>query len=291
MRKLDPATGRMTTGHEWNGIEELETPLPRVVLFFLATSVLFAVVYWILMPAWPLGSTYTKGLLGIDQRRIVAHELEGAAAARAAVTDRLLKASFTEIEADPALMREVRDTGHRLFSDNCAACHGVKATGGPGFPDLTAKAWLWGGDAQTIAETIRIGINSTNDDTRSSQMLAFGRDELLEPKEIRAVVAYVRSLSARPGEAGDAEQVTAGQAVFAANCVACHGEDAKGKTDVGAPDLTDRHWIYGGDEQSVYTTVYAGRQGHMPHWGSRLSPVDLKLLAVYVHMLEEEPHG
>lgn len=282
----DPVTGRMTTGHEWNGIEELDTPVPRVVFFFLAVTTLFAIVYWILMPAWPVGWTYTRGLLGIDQREIVTRQVEGAAAARAPWTDRVMAMSFAEVEADEPLMRDVRETGRTLFIDNCAACHGVNATGGPGFPDLTAKAWLWGGDPEVIAETIRVGINATNEDTRVSQMLAFGRDGVLDRNQIGDVVSYVRSLSnGAPSDPVALERVKAGKEIFAANCVACHGEDAKGSKDVGAPDLTDRHWIYGGDTQSIFTTVYGGRQGHMPNWGARLSPLDLKILALYVHTL------
>jgi cytochrome c oxidase cbb3-type subunit 3 len=279
----------MTTGHEWNGIEELDTPVPRFVFFFLAAGTLFAVIYWFLMPAWPLGWTYTKGLLGFDQREVVTEQLKEAAAERSAWTDRIAAASFADVEADKTLMRDVREAGSTLFRDNCAACHGMNATGGRGFPDLTAKAWLWGGEPETIAETIRIGINSTNADTRVSQMLSFGHDGILNQKQIGDVVAYVRSLSGQQLDAADAERVKAGQEVFAANCVACHGEDGKGKQDVGAPNLTDAHWIYGGDAGAIYTTVYSGRQGHMPNWGGRLSPVDLKILALYVHTLPGEP--
>lgn len=281
--KLDPVTGRMTTGHEWNGIEELNTPVPRVVLFFLAATTLFAIGYWLLMPAWPLGWTYTNGLLGIDQRVVVTRQVEQAAAERAeAWTEKLVEASYSEALGDEALMRHVSETGRTLFADNCAACHGVNATGGPGFPDLTAKTWLWGGEPETLEETIRVGINSTNDDTRISQMLAFGRDGILERDQISDVVAYVRSLS---GASGDQAKLSAGQEVFASNCASCHGEDAKGNRELGAPDLTDNHWIYGGDLQTVYSTVYAGRQGHMPNWGSRLAPADLKILTLYVHSL------
>ncbi len=280
--KQDPVTGRMTTGHEWNGIEELDTPIPRVVLFFLAAGTLFAVIYWILMPAWPLWSTYTKGLLGNDQREVVTSQVEQAAAERAAWTDRITAESYAQIEADPALMQKVRETGRTLFDDNCAVCHGVAATGGPGFPSLAAKAWLWGGNPETIADTIRIGINSTDPDTRVSQMLAFGKEGVLNRQQIGDVVAYVQSLS---HGGSDTEQIKAGQQVFAENCVACHGEDGKGKQDVGAPNLTDEHWIYGGDTQSIYTSVYSGRQGHMPNWGNRLSPLDIKILAIYVSSL------
>jgi len=284
--KQDPVTGRTTTGHEWNGIEELETPIPRVVFAFLAATFVFAVICWVLYPTWPLGSTFTKGLTGFDQRNLVTEQV---AKAEAGVAEqwagKVTSMSYADIEADPALMHPVKEAGRRLFEDNCAACHGVNATGGPGFPDLAAKAWLWGGDPETIEETIRVGINSTNDDTRTSQMLAFGRDAMLDRTQIQNVVAYVRSLSGALPAEGNADRIEAGKQVFADNCVACHGEDAKGSHDTGAPNLTDNSWIYGGDEQSVYTSVYSGRQGHMPHWDSRLSPLQIKLLTLYVHTL------
>jgi cytochrome c oxidase cbb3-type subunit 3 len=278
----DPLTGHMMTGHEWNGIKELNTPVPRIVFFFLISTALFAIGYWILMPAWPLGSTYTKGLLGIDQRTTVVETLKQAALDRAAWTSRVEKASFTEIQNDPGLMAVVRETGHSLFGDNCAACHGRNATGGPGFPNLTTASWLWGGMPETIAETIRVGINSANPDSRVSQMLAFGRDGMLPRSDIENVVAYVRSLSNPSASEAPADKIETGKAVFAANCASCHGEDAKGKTDVGAPNLTDQSWIYGGDLQSVFTSVWSGRQGHMPTWEARLSPVDRKILALYL---------
>ena len=284
----DPATGRTTTGHEWNGIEELETPIPRVVIFFLVVTTLFAIGYWVLMPAWPLGVTYTKGLLGIDQRAVVTKQVKDAATARAAWTGRIAEASLADIAADPVLMTHVRETGRTLFIDNCAACHGTRGTGGPGFPNLAAKAWLWGGAPETIAETIRIGINSTNEDTRISQMMAFGGDGMLGDGEVRAVTAYVRSLSGLPMGADDTARIEASKDIFAANCVACHGEDARGSTEAGAPDLTDAAWIYGSDTQTVFTTIYSGRQGHMPHWEGRLTPVDIKLLALYVGTLGED---
>lgn len=287
--KRDVVTGRPTTGHEWNGIEELETPIPRVVFFFLGTAFVFSLICWMLYPTWPLIWTHTKGMLGTDQKQVVAVQVEDAALSRATWTSEIEKKSYAEIEADPALMRSVKETGRTLFGDNCAACHGVNATGGAGFPNLAAKAWLWGdGSPEALEETIRVGINSTNDDTRTSQMLAFGRDGMLPTDQIEAVVAYVRSLSSLE-PAGDAKRIEAGKQVFAANCVACHGEDAKGKRDVGAPDLTDANWLYGSDSQSVFTTVYSGRQGHMPNWAARLSPLDIKILTVYVHTLEKKP--
>jgi cytochrome c oxidase cbb3-type subunit 3 len=286
----DPITGRLKTGHEWNGIEELDTPVPRVVLFFLAITTLFAIGYWIAMPSWPLGSTYTKGILGIDQREIVTKQVEAARLARGPWMDKIGAADFAALKADPVIMQHVRETGRTLFTDNCAVCHGVGATGGPGFPNLTAKAWLWGGTPEMLAQTISVGINSTNDDTRSSQMTPFGASGALDPKQVGQVAAYVRSLSAAPGgDNAEAETIKAGQEIFMANCVSCHGEDAKGKQDVGAPDLTDKAWIYGGDLDSVYRSIYGGRQGHMPHWNNRLSPAEIKLLALYVDTLGVAP--
>ncbi|MGE0237242.1 MAG: cytochrome-c oxidase, cbb3-type subunit III [Parvibaculaceae bacterium] len=288
--KSDPITGRLTNGHVWKGIEELDTPIPRVVLFFLAVTTLFAIGYWIAMPAWPLGSTYTKGILGVDQRDIVARQVEAARLARGPWMDKIGAADFATLTADPAIMRHVRETGRTLFADNCAVCHGVNATGGPGFPNLTAKAWLWGGEPETLARTISVGINSTNDDTRTSQMLGFGSTGTLDVKQVGQVAAYVHSLSAAPSEdAIDAETRKTGQEIFTANCVSCHGEDAKGKQDVGAPDLTDKVSIYGGDLESIYRTIYSGRQGHMPHWKNRLSPAEIKLLALYVDTLGAAP--
>jgi cytochrome c oxidase cbb3-type subunit 3 len=279
----DPHTGYMTTGHEWNGIKELNSPVPRPVYFFLIVTALFSVVYWVLMPAWPLGVTYTKGLLGIDQRTTVSESLAQAALERGAWSKRIEAESFKQIQADPRLMENVRQTGRTLFGDNCAQCHGSNAQGGKGFPNLTTASWLWGGDPESIAETIRVGINSAHPQSRTSQMMAFGRDQMLKKGEIDDVVTYVRSLS-DPAVAKDvpAAKIDAGKAVFAANCVTCHGDDAKGKTDLGGPDLTDRFWIYGGDAESIYETVWGGRQGHMPSWDGRLSPLDRKILALYL---------
>jgi cytochrome c oxidase cbb3-type subunit III len=283
VEERDPYTGYMTTGHEWNGIKELNSPVPRLVYFFLIVAGLFSVIYWILMPAWPVGVTYTKGLLGIDQRVSVGESLKHAALERGIWTWRIESASFKDIQADSGLMDVVRQTGRTLFGDNCAACHGSNALGGHGFPNLTTAAWLWVGDPESIAETIRVGINSAHPQTRTSQMMAFGRDQILKKDEIDNVVTYVRSLSdPAVGKEVPAARIDAGKAVFAANCVSCHGDDAKGKADLGAPDLTDRLWLYGGDAESVYTTVWGGRQGRMPSWEGRLSPLDRKILALYL---------
>lgn len=279
----DPHTGYLTTGHEWNGIKELNTPVPRPVYFFLIVTALFSVGYWVLMPAWPFGWSYTKGLLGIDQRTTVTESLKQAALDRATWTKRIETEDYAAIQADPALMTIVRQTGHTLFGDNCAACHGFNAKGGKGFPNLTTASWLWGGSPEAIAETIRVGINSGNPNSRVAQMPAFGRDKVLQRADVENVVSYARSLSDAAGAKRiSAETLAAGKKVFADNCAACHGDGGKGNAEVGAPDLTDPTWIYGGDEQSIFTTVWNGRQGHMPTWENRLSALDRKILALYL---------
>lgn len=278
VKDRDPYTGKLTTGHDWNGIKELDSPIPKVVLFFLGAGIVFALVWTTLMPAWPTVNSYTRGLLGVDQKQEVAESVAEAAAERAAWTQRIRDEDFAAIQADPELMTIVRQAGATLFGDNCAACHGTSAHGGPGFPNLAQAPMLWGSDAETIAQTIRAGINSNHDDSRISQMLAFGRDQMLPTSDIRAVVAYIRSLS--DPSVSDPDGV--GAALFADNCASCHGEDAHGLTESGAPNLTDAFWIYGGSPEAIFTSVYNGRQGHMPHWDGRLSPVDIKLLTLYL---------
>jgi len=274
----DSYTGKLTTGHDWNGIKELDSPIPKVVLFFLGAGILFLVIWTVLMPAWPSFSTYTKGLLGTDQRREVEQTLAEAAAERASWTSRIESEDFAAIQADPGLMSIVRQTGATLFGDNCAACHGGNATGGPGFPNLVQAPTLWGDDPETIAETIRVGINSTHPETRFGQMLAFGRDQMLPAADVNAVVAYVRSLT----DPAVTDPDGAGAQLFADNFAGCHGADAPGLPDRGGANLTDAFWIYGGDASAIHHSVYFGRQGHMPAWEGRLSPVDIKLLALYV---------
>ena len=289
VEEIDPVSGRATTGHEWNGIKELDTPVPRGVLMFLIVTHAFAVLWWFLMPTWPLGTTYTRGLLDTDQHKIVAERLAEADAARAPWVDAIGTKSYDEILADPQLMKVVKETGHRLFGDNCAACHGRDGRGGDGYPDLADHDWIWGGGPEMIAETIGVGVNSAHADSRVSEMPAFGRDQMLEPAQLHDVAVYVHSLSNPDDVTPDnVETIETGRQVFLTKCAACHGEEATGSADLGAPNLTDRYWIYGGDLQTIVTTLHGGRKGHMPTWDKRLSPVDIKILALYVNSLGVE---
>jgi cytochrome c oxidase cbb3-type subunit 3 len=276
----DPHTGYLTTGHEWNGIKELNSPVPWAVWVFIGITHAFALIYWILMPTWPLLTTYTKGLLGHDDRVEVQAAVKQAANDRMSWTGKLAGDSYQANLADSALMARVRETGRTLFGDNCAACHGREARGARRFPDLTTEHWLWGGTPEAVAETIRVGINSPHPESRVSQMLAFGRDGVLQRDAINKVVAYVRSLS---GETDlPKEAVAAGAIVFSETCASCHGPAAKGNPEVGAPNLTGGRWIYGSDAESLYETVWGGRRGYMPSWEGRLSEIDRKILVLYL---------
>ncbi|MBB3146835.1 cytochrome c oxidase cbb3-type subunit 3 [Phyllobacterium trifolii] len=279
----DPFTGHQTTGHEWNGIKELNTPVPRPVYFFLITMGVFALGWTLLMPSWPYGTGYFKGLLGVDQKQEVAKSIEEATAERANWMTRIEKADLAQIQSDGDLMRTVREDGRTLFGDNCAACHGANARGNKGFPNIAESPMLWGDDPQTVLQTVTAGINGADPNTRVSQMLAFGRDGMLTQEQVSLLAGFVTSLS-DPAMVTDKnkEDITKGKDLFVTNCVACHGKDAKGLVESGAPNLTDQYWIYGGSRGDIYQTIFSGRQGHMPSWGARLTPAQIKIITLYL---------
>ena len=283
VRERDPLTGHETTGHEWDGITELNTRVPRAIWWAIGITHLWALIVWILLPTWPLVTTYTKGILGIDDRERVEEDVRDLRLSRADWVDAIEKRSFDEIRADPGLMEIVSQTGPVLFTDNCSGCHGAEAQGGPGFPSLTDLDWLWGGDEDAIMETLRVGINAPHPETRVAQMMAFGRDGILTRDQVRTVVDYVMSLSV--GSEVDPDRLAEGAGLFADNCAACHGEDAKGLREMGAPNLTDDIWLYGGDADALFHTVHNGRQGWMPAWEDRMSLADRKILTLYLQQL------
>jgi len=285
----DPVSGHKTTGHEWNGIKELNTPVPKAVWISLASVVLTAIACWILLPTWPLGATYTKGLLGVDDRKEVREHRRETALAR---TDWLKQVEATPYErllTDPAAVERVRKDGGQLFGDNCAACHGADGRGVKGFPSLADRDWLWGGKPETVAETIRVGVNSSHPQTRASEMIAFGSGGILDATQVTNVADYVMSLSVPVFAKAKPNSVRAGRVVFEANCVVCHGAEGRGNQSLGVPNLTDLAWINGSDWESVYTVVNHGRKGEMPSWEGRLNPAERKLLAAYVLDLVSRP--
>lgn len=282
----DPVTGRETTGHEWNGIKELDTPVPRGVLMFLIVTHVWAIFWWFMVPAWPIGVAYTKGFLGIDQRTTVEARVVEGQQQRSAWTTRLENEPYDAILADEALLRTVRDTGRQLFGDNCAACHGRDGRGRANYPDLTDDDWLWGGGPELIEQTMRVGINTAHPESRVAQMPAFGRDEMLDREQVRSVAGYVYSLTHPDYSTPEnLDRINAGREVFATTCASCHGENGQGDVEVGAPNLTDTYWVYGGDLDTIIASVHGGRQGHMPTWDERLSTAEIRTLAVYVHDL------
>lgn len=271
-----------TTGHEWDGIREYDTPLPRWWLYTFYATILWSIGYWVVMPAWPLLKDYTTGLLGYSQRAVVTEAVTAARDARTEKGQALLAASLGEIENDPSLLSYALASGEAAFGDNCAPCHGTGAQGGKGYPNLNDDAWLWGGTLEDIHTTIKYGIRSTHDETRYSEMLAFLKDGILGRAEVDAVTEYVLALSGQDADAGLAEK---GGTVFENNCVACHMEDGTGDREQGAPNLTDQVWLYGGDRTTIWESIANGRKAVMPTWEGRLDPLTVKSLAVYVHAL------
>ena len=281
-REKDDVSGVETTGHEWDGIRELDNPLPRWWLIIFYACIVWSVGYWVAMPAWPLISDYTRGVLGHSQRLDVDAAVAALKADRAGLGEKLAKATPQEIEADPELQQAALAWGKSAFGDNCATCHGAGGGGNVGFPNLNDDIWLWGGTLDDIRQTIKVGVRTANPETRLSEMPAFGRDGILDAAQIADLSEYVLSLS---GKSTDAEAVTRATQVFADNCAACHGADGKGMREFGAPNLTDADWLYGGDKDTIVATITNARYGVMPTWEARLDAPTINALAVYVHSL------
>ncbi len=281
-KDIDHVTGTDTTGHEWDGIKELNTPLPRWWLGIFYATIVWAIGYWIVMPAWPLVNGYTKGILNHSQREDVAAAVNALKQDRIVREQALASADLAQIQSNPDLLQFALAEGRSAFGDNCAPCHGSGAQGFRGYPNLNDDVWLWGGKLDDIQHTITVGVRSVSPDTRTSQMPAFGRNKILTPAQINDLTEYVVRLSG--GEA-DAQAVQRATQLFADNCAACHGPEGKGKREFGAPNLTDAEWLYGSSRSEIRYQITNARGGAMPTWGGRLSPETIKSLAIYVHSL------
>lgn len=281
--EYDQVTGKTTTGHEWDGIKELNTPLPRWWVWTFYATIIWSLGYFVVYPAWPMVDGYTRGLFGYSSRAELAVDLAKLDTQRGAKMAALTGASLEEIEKDPAMLALARAKGKVVFGDNCAACHGSGAAGGKGFPNLNDDDWLWGGSLEQIAQTIKFGVRSDNNEGHQGNMPSFGKDGTLTKDQIVQVANYVRSLSGLSTRQG--VDIAAGKQVFAENCTACHGDEAKGNPELGAPNLTDKIWLYGGDEATIIETLTNGRGGVMPAWTGRLDPTTIKVMAIYVHSL------
>ncbi len=279
-RRVDEATGTQTVGHEWDGIEELDTPMPRWWLWCIYLSIVWAVVYVILYPAWPLVERGTEGVLGWTSRGQLADEISKEGTRKAPLFAALARVPIERLPENDELMRAAVAGGRAAFKVNCVQCHGSGAAGSKGYPNLNDDDWLWGGDLKAIEYTIVNGIRQPGEaKTRMSLMPAFGRDEILDNAQINQIAAHVLAIS------GKAKDSTTGAQLFADNCAVCHGAGGRGERQFGAPDLGDAIWLYGSRADDIRHQIYDPRHGVMPAWGGRLDPVTIKMLAAYVHSL------
>ncbi|MBT3766037.1 MAG: cytochrome-c oxidase, cbb3-type subunit III [Rhodospirillaceae bacterium] len=282
-KEIDEFSGTETTGHEWDGIRELDNPPPRWWMLTLYACIIWAIGYWILMPAWPLISSHTTGVLGYTERGRVVEDIKQAKAAQSKYLVKLEKASLEQIRTDPELREFAMAGGRSAYNVNCSQCHGSGASGSPGFPNLNDDDWIWGGTLKNISYTITHGArNNSDDDARTSDMPKFLTDEVLKPAQIDDVAEYVLSLS---GKSSDKDSATRGKAVFKENCVDCHGAKGQGNQELGAPKLNDAIWLFGGTKDAIVETISYSRGGVMPAWGQILDKNIVKQLTVYVHSL------
>lgn len=281
-REIDEVTGTDTTGHEWDGIKELNTPLPKWWLYTFYATIAWGLVYTILYPAWPLFSSATAGVLGYSSRAEVHEAIAAHAEGQKVYTDKIASLDIEEVAADADLAQFAKAGGAAIFRNYCSQCHGAGAAGvqASGYPNLLDDDWIWGGTLEDIQLTIAHGIRyEADDDTRFSEMPAFGADEILEKDQIAAIADHVLSLS------GQAQSSEVGAALYEENCAACHGGDGTGEPALGAPNLADAIWLYGGERDRVIESIAYARGGAMPAWSGRLTDDQIKQVAVYVHSL------
>lgn len=279
----DALTGVDTTGHEWDGIRELNNPLPKWWVYVFYASIVFAVVWWIFYPSWPSLTGHLPGVLGTTQRVELERSIARATAAQSQWRDQIAASDTATIQGNPELLQFAVAGGGVAFKENCAPCHALGGAGQGFFPTLADDDWIWGGTLDAIEHTIRHGIrNGVDPDARDNAMPAFGADGLLEPAQIGDVVQHVLSLS---GQAEKPDAAERGSVVYAENCAACHGEAGEGIVEMGAPALNDAIWLYGGEPAQIAAQIHRPRLGVMPQWQGRLDDSTIKMLAVYVHSL------
>jgi cytochrome c oxidase cbb3-type subunit 3 len=278
-REIDAVTGTATTGHDWDGIRELNTPLPRWWLWTFYITIVWAIGYWVVYPAWPLLTGSTEGMTAWHARSAVVADLAELKVTRGPLMDKLASASLPEIAGSPQLLDFARAQGRVAFADNCAPCHGAGGGGTKGYPNLNDDDWLWGGKIADIEQTIRFGARSGHDKGRAGNMPPF--TGVLKANEVSAVADFARSLSGLPVEKG--ADLALGKKLFADNCAVCHGDAGKGNRELGAPNLTDKIWLYASDKATIEQGILQGRGAVMPVWEGRLSEPVIKALAVYVY--------
>ena len=283
LRDKDEISGTETTGHEWDGIRELDTPMPRWWLYTYYACIIFAIGYVIAYPAWPVIHRATPGVLGYSSRVELTKEIDAARLAQSSQLERIKSLSLEDIRKDPGLLQFATAGGAAAFRLNCVQCHGSGAAGGKGYPNLNDDDWLWGGTLDQIHTTLQHGIRYMTDaDTRQSLMPSFGADNILKPEEVDDVANFVLKISSQPSDEAAALR---GAAIFKDNCAACHGNNGEGNRELGAPRLTDKVTLYVSDKASIVAQINKPRQGVMPAWNTRLNEATIKQLALYVHSL------
>jgi cytochrome c oxidase cbb3-type subunit III len=277
----DALTGKETTGHDWDGVRELNTPLPKWWLYTWLASIAVGIGYFILMPAIPLLHSHSTGLLGYSTRARLAGELDRVASERAPVMNQIRALPIDEIPKHQDLVEFAMIKGKATFADNCTPCHGAAGSGRTGYPNLQDDVWLWGGKLSDIQQTITFGVRSNHPQARSADMPHFGADAILKPNEVQAVSDFVWALyGGRPKEGTEA-----GAKIFADNCAVCHGDKGEGNPQVGAPPLATQSHLYEGTREAIVRQVTSPRQGVMPAWTYRFDDPTIKSLALYVHSL------
>lgn len=274
----DEISGQNTTGHEWDGIKELDTPMPKWWLYTFYATIIFSIGYWVVYPSWPGVSGYLKGTFEYSSRAELDADLAALKQSRSEWASKFSAMSVDEIGSDQQLLNYAMAGGKIIFAENCAPCHGSAGSGAPGYPVLADDDWIWGGTRENIHTTVNYGIRSDHDDTRSSEMPNFRGDEILEAAQINDVAEYALSLSGGPANAK-------GAVIFEEECSACHGEDGKGVAELGGPNLADSLWLYSEGKEAIIEQISKPKHGVMPAWVDRLSDVEVKQVSLYVHSL------
>lgn len=279
----ESAPSTLIRSHEWDGIQEMDNPLPRWWLYVFYATVAVSILYYVLYPSIPFINSHTTGVLDTTARKALDATMAEAAAAKAIYIEQIGAKTPAEIVADANLLNFALAGGKAAFADNCAPCHGAGGAGRPGYPSLADDAWIWGGTLDAIQQTVRHGVRWQQDEaTRVSEMPKFGADGLLNPAQINDTAQFVLSMT---NAATDAEAAKRGAPVYAEQCAACHGAQGEGNQELGAPRLSDAVWLYGGTVQEILTQVTSARHGVMPSWQGRLDDPTIKMLTVYVHSL------
>ena len=274
----DEISGRETTGHEWDGLKELNTPLPRWWLYVFYATVVWAFGYVIVYPALPSLTDYSKGVIGYSSRGELAESMAAVEQSRSGWKSRFQAETVNGILKNPELLSYAMAGGRAVFAENCAPCHAAAGSGGAGYPSLADDDWLWGGTADDIYTSVRYGVRSGHDQARVSDMPNFKADGILNDQQVADVTEHVLSLSGGAANSKGAE-------IFAAECASCHGDGGMGNRDLGAPNLADAIWLYGSTKADIQAQIAAPKHGVMPAWEGRIDDVSLKQLAVYVHAL------